>query len=593
MIDEILKHAARVDNYALDLETLGPTKEIALNPLKNRILGMSLAAGERAWWLPFTGPKALPFRETMDALAPLLNDESKICWTHNGVFDLKCLMVHRVPLRSRIGCTMIAAWMLNENLTKVDGGLALKGESGLVMQEFNHFLPEFEDSQLGGNMFGRPVDEYAEDDARWTLRLGKKLIEKIEKEGLAKCFWDLEMPVLRVVAKMELDGITVDLPFMWEAKKKVEAEARSIESRIRELAGSPVLVSSHEQMSRLIYEKLGMQPLPGMKRNTKGYYSTAEEIVAEYAEAGCEAAEKLIDFRELATFRDRYLTPLIALGSDDSDRRVRTNFNQIGTQTGRFSSSDPNLQNVPKEGDVKAGFIAGEGCSLICADYDQLELRLMAHRSQEPEMMRAYLNGEDIHKKTMTELNIGERKIAKETNFGLIYGMGAEKFKKQLWKKARIRKDVGQCALWRDGFFRLYKGLPTYYRQVENEMHETGMVTTLLGRHRHLKRLAQADDGKAFRIAVNYTIQGSGADLILLAMRNIDRELEKRAAEEPIWGRVRQLLQVHDELVVEAPDEIAKDAAALVTEKMESAVKLSLPVKVKTGVAKRWSEAKA
>lgn len=582
-MEEILRHLQRASAYSLDLETTG------LDPLKDRIIGVALAAGENAWWIPFTGDGAYPFRETWDALALILLDTEKVCWIQNAMFDLQFLWVNEVRLLNKLGDSMVAAYLLDENRTKRKGALRLKGENGLVAQEFDVVLPEYKHTQLAGDLFGKPTDEYARDDAHWCLKVGKKLEGKLEKDGLSKIFWDLEMPVLPVLAEMELSGVQVDLKRMWELRKKYDAEAQRIEKRIQEIAKEPIIASSPEQMSRLLFGKLGLKPKPDMVPSAKGVYSTAEDIVAEYT-SECEAADLLIQFREAAGFRDRYLEPLIKLASDDPDRRVRTHLQRA--ETGRLRSSDPNLQNIPKDGDIKSGFVAPEGCVLICADYNQLELRLMAHQSQDPKMLLAYQTGGDIHTQTQTGLQIPDRKTAKETNFGLIYGMGAERFQFQLWRKARIKKTLEECTRWRYGFFELYSGIRRYHKKVQDFLEENGYVRTICGRKRHLKRWVKLDESKAERIAVNFTIQGTAADLILLAMRNLQRTLNPLRQKHKEWAKVRQVLQVHDELVVEAPKVLAEEAKAMVKSAMEDVIKLSVPLIADVGMGETWAASK-
>lgn len=233
---------------------------------------------------------------------------------------------------------------------------------------------------------------------------------------------------------------------------------------------------------------------------------------------------------------------------------------------------------------------------MVCADYSQLELRIMAHQSQDPKMMEAYTatgaGAKDLHTITQESLTIDTRKTAKMVNFGLIYGMSPEAFQRHLWVKERIDKSIDECTRWKYGFFELYSGVGAYHEKVKKQLEEKGYVQTLTGRFRHLEEELATDYGYAVRTGVNTTIQGSAADIIEIAMRNIHKELAVRSMKSALWRKVQMLLQVHDELLFEAPEELALEVKKMVTEKMESAAKLRVPLRVDCHVAPNWADAK-
>lgn len=583
--------------YALDLETTG------LNPKKSRIISASFATDGKTFYFPFVGPKGLPLRETLDKLKQILCDQRLEAIFHNAKFDMQCLACAGYEVLAKIIDTMIAAWMLDETLAGSEG----LGLRALAMVELKMALRKFSDFSTGGDLFsqGPGIEQKGIDDARATLLLWKKLSARLSKDpGLWKCFWDLEMPIVRLIAEMELSGVVVDVQHFYELKKKLQKEVHEIELRMKEIAGHSLLVTSTEQVSELLFDQLKLEPKGFMKndkpkfqlkktRNGKALWSVSKEILIEYK--GVEAVDLLMRHRKLSKLVGTYMVPFIDLASADPESRLRTHFWQVGTESGRLSSSDPvNLQNLPRsKGMVRKGIIAPPGCTLIAADYSQLELRLMADRSRDPDMMRVYIEKQDIHEMTRVALGIEDRTIAKNVNFGLLYGMAAAKLQWQLWVGAGIRAELSDCQRWIIRFFERYPGVKRYHNEIDRQIKELGYVQSLVGRYRRLKELAREDPGHAFRVGVNFTIQGSAADLALIAMRNLQNGILARRAVNQAWHQVRVLAQVHDSLLVQAPEQICEEALILVKSSMENAVVLpsGVPLVSNAGIGLNWEDA--
>jgi DNA polymerase-1 len=429
---------------------------------------------------------------------------------------------------------------------------------------------------------------YAAEDADITLRLYEKLLPMVKEQEQQALFDDVEMALLPILVKMEQIGIRIDAKFLNGLSADMEKKLAALEGEIHGLAGTIFNIGSPKQLGEILFERLG---LPKGKK-TKTGWSTDVEVLSNLAEEH-EIAEKILDYRSLAKLKGTYTDALPKLIHPDTGR-IHSSFNQAVTATGRLSSSDPNLQNIPirtEEGRrIREGFIPSEGCLLLAADYSQVELRILAHMADEPALKEAFARGEDIHRRTASEV-LGlfpdmvtdeQRRQAKAINFGVIYGMSAFGLAKQLGISRR------EAQTFIDTYFERYPGIRTFMDSCVAEAREKMYVTTLLGRRCAIPEINSKNGavrGYAERNAINYPVQGSAADIIKVAMVRIARRLTREGSN------ARMLLQVHDELVFDVPKEELEDVKTLVVEEMEGAVDVSVPLLVEAGHGYNWREA--
>lgn len=428
--------------------------------------------------------------------------------------------------------------------------------------------------------------------ASMALSLYDDMVKRLEHDGLLPLLRDMEMPLIPVLASMEDAGITIDRQALRQFLDEVQEELDALTLRIYKEAGQEFNIRSAQQIGEILFKKLGL----ATARSTKGGQASTSQAVLEKLSGKHPVVDALLEFRKLEKMRSTYLEPLPRLAGPDS--RIHTTFNQTATATGRLSSSNPNLQNIPVRGDLgrrmRTCFTAGPGMSLVSADYSQVELRVLAHYSQDPTLLSAFRNGEDIHTRTAallydvdpSQIGPDERRRAKTINFGLIYGMGARK----------LGQDLGiplsEARMFIERYFARFAHIKEFFDSVEEEARKNGYVTTISGRRRPLPdMLSQSGQARALaeRQAVNTLIQGSAADLIKFAMLAVyrDEELRRRKA--------RLLLQIHDELIVEAPEAeaqaVASRLAALMTDTSAWGMELRVPLVADAGVGHNWGEA--
>jgi len=432
--------------------------------------------------------------------------------------------------------------------------------------------------------------EYSCEDAEITLLLKSILEEKLNNTDNYTLFEDLEMKLVPVIMDMEMTGVKIDVDFFKDMSEKFADELSSIERRTFDLAGEEFNINSPQQLGYILFEKLN---LPGKKKTKKkSGYSTDVEVLTELAGLH-EIPSLLLRFRTISKLKSTYLDALVNMVNKNTGR-VHTSYNQTVTATGRLSSSNPNLQNIPirtEEGrEIRKGFIADDGHLLLSADYSQIELRVFAHYSDDPVLIQAFDRGEDIHTRTAAEVfdldprmvTPEMRRMAKMINFGIIYGMGPIKLAKELG----ISKKVAQVYL--DNYYERYKGVKNFKEKILSQTRQNGYVSTLLKRRRYLPNI-NSDNGhirsEAERAAINTPIQGTAADLIKIAMISIAERLKKENL------RTKMLLQVHDELVFEVPQAELTTATKLIKDEMEGVYPLNIPLKVDINWGKNWGEA--
>ena len=567
---------------AVDTETTG------LDPRRDTLVGVSLALDEKnAWYLP-CGHKdpsgaRLPGQLEPDALAaalaPLLANPQSLKVGHNLKFDLAMLAAPQnggIALSGPLYDTMIGAWLLNpeRRSLKLD---EVAGELGLAMTSF----AEVTDGDKAADAFCRVSLEAARDysceDAAVALALYHAQQPQLEAAGLTAQMREVEAPFILVLAAMERAGVAVDAALLTRLGAEFGQRMAEIEAQIYTAAGAPFNVASPKQLGEVLFEKLALPH----GRKTKTGWSTDVKVLEKLA-LEHELPALVLAHRNLAKLKNTYVDRLLELREADTGR-VHSSFNQCGTATGRLSSANPNLQNLPirtLEGRrIRAAFVAPPGAVLLSADYSQIDLRVLAHYSQDAELLAAFRSGADIHRETaaeifgvMPELVTGEmRRVAKSINFGIVYGMSSFGLARQL----EVGRREAQGFI--DRYFTHFPGIRAFMERVIAEAHAQGFVSTLAGRRRYLPDLQSKNRAVrefAERTAINTPIQGTAADIIKIAMLR----LQARLAAEKLASRM--VLQIHDELVLEMPEAELETLAVLTRETMEQAMALAVPLVV-------------
>ncbi len=435
------------------------------------------------------------------------------------------------------------------------------------------------------------VGSAPEQQADIALEIYKTLAPAVVERGFGKLYTEIELPLARVLARMERIGVRIDRAELRRLSELMERDIARLTAEVHALAGKPFNISSPQQLGRILFEDL---KLPAPFKYGKGKtISTAADVLEDLA-ADHEIVRKVLEYRQLTKLKGTYVDALPAL-IDPQTGRLHTSFNQTGAATGRLSSSNPNLQNIPIRTElgreIRAAFVPREGWKLVVADYSQIELRLLAHMSHDALLVEAFRNGEDIHTRTAAEVmgvpplmvTPEARRNAKAVNFGIVYGISAFGLAAQLGIPQR------EAQAYIDSYFERYAGVRKFIEATKAEVRGTGVTRTLLGRERPIPDINSRNPtarGFAERTAVNSPLQGTAADLIKLAMVHIDREMERRG------GQAAMLLQVHDELVFEAPPEEAAEVAALAEREMENVIELEVPLVVDVGIGDNWRDAK-
>jgi len=574
--------------FAFDTETTG------LDPLRADLVGLSFAvrAGE-GWYVPvghhYLGvPEQLPRTVVLAALRPLLEDPALKKVGQNVKFDALVLARAGIELQGVETDTMLASY-LSRPEAKSHGMDAMASELlGYRTITYGEVAGSGRNQVTFDQVAVEKATIYAAEDADITLRLADKLLPMVAETGQERLFLEVEMPLVGVLTAMERTGVRIDAAFLGSLSKEFEGKLATLEQQIFQLAGGPFNVASPKQLGEILFERL---KLP-RGRKTKTGWSTDSDVLASLAEEHPVAA-LILDHRSLAKLKGTYTDALPKLINPDTGR-IHTSFNQAVTATGRLSSSEPNLQNIPirtEEGRrIREGFVPADGCVLLSADYSQVELRILAHMADVPALKDAFARGEDIHRRTASEVfgvfpemvSDEQRRQAKTINFGVIYGMSAFGLAAQLG----IGRREAQAFI--DAYFAHYPGIQAFMETKIAEAREKQYVTTLLGRRCAVPEIHSQNGavrGYAERNAINYPVQGSAADIIKVAMVDIYRQLAERRLAS------RMVLQVHDELVFEVPESELDTVRELVRDGMEGAVPLAVPLAVEIGVGGNWREA--
>jgi len=484
--------------------------------------------------------------------------------------------------------TMVASYVINP-------GLRQHNLNVLAQQYLNYKMISYKEIVGGGKETFADVDlksakEYACEDAEVVWRLWPILDEKLHKEGNASLFYELEMPLIEVLMDMEYSGVKIDEEFFKDMSIRISKELSKLEEEIFEEAGMEFNINSPQQLGFVLFEKL---KLPVQKKTTKTKsYSTDVRVLETLSSLNYKLPSLILRYRSLSKLKSTYLDSLLQMINPETGR-IHTSFNQTVTATGRLSSSNPNLQNIPIRGEegreIRKGFIADEGNLLLSADYSQIELRIFAHYSQDPVFINAFREGIDIHTKTASEILGVEmdkvtddmRRIAKAINFGIIYGMGPLKLSQEL------HIDRREAQRYIESYYKRYKGVLRYREQMIDMARKRGYVTTLFNRKRYLPGINHSKArirAEAERMAINTPIQGTAADLIKKAMIDIHRRLKEKRL------KTKLILQVHDELVFEVPESELEEVKEVVLKEMEGVYPLSVPLRVDIGVGRNWGD---
>lgn len=577
--------------FAFDLETDG------LDTLTANIVGLSFAVapGEAAY-LPVAhdyldAPEQLDRDAVLAQLKPLLEDPDVSKVGQNLKYDRGVLKNYDIELAGIKYDTMLESYILNSVVGKHD-------MDSLSARWLNHKTVTFEEiagkgkNQLTFNQIAlEQAAHYAAEDADVTLQLHLKMWPELEKEaGPKKVFEQIEMPLLKVISRVERNGVLIDQAILAQHSKELTARLAELELKAHELAGEPFNLSSTKQLQVILFEKQGIKPT---KKTPGGAPSTSEEVLAELA-LDYPLPKVILEHRGLSKLKSTY-TDKLPLMINPVSGRVHTSYHQAVTATGRLSSTDPNLQNIPVRNDegrrIRQAFVAGKGNRIVAADYSQIELRIMAHLSQDKGLLDAFSQGEDIHRATASEVFgvplskvTGEqRRSAKAINFGLIYGMSAFGLSRQL------NIGAGEAKKYMDLYFERYPGVLRYMENTRQLAASNGYVETLDGRRLWLPDIKSSNAIRrkaAERAAINAPMQGTAADIIKRAMIAVDDWLQKQTDDA-----VRMIMQVHDELVFEIKAEAVDEASKQIRALMEGSMALDVPLLVEVGEGDNWDQA--
>jgi DNA polymerase-1 len=572
--------------FAIDTETT------SMNPMQADLVGISLSCkpGE-AYYIPVGHVSGcnLSLEIVREQLRPLLENESVLKIGQNIKYDLIVLERAHISLSNPIFDTMIASYLLEPSRRQ-------HNLDSLVQQYCNHrMIPIRELIGKGKKQipFSRVEIEkganYSCEDADYTFRLKELLAPKLADAGLRRLYEDVEIPLVRVLMHMETAGVAIDSGLLQDMSVEMEVMLANFEEEIHRIAGEEFNINSPKQLSEILFDKLN---LPAPKKTKTGF--STDISVLEYLATLHELPAKILNYRQIAKLKSTYVDALPRMVNRDTGR-IHTSFNQTVTSTGRLSSSDPNLQNIPIRSEIgreiRRAFIPGmKGWILLSADYSQIELRILAHLSKDRNLLRAFEEDIDIHRQTASlifdippdRVDHDARARAKVVNFGVIYGMGA-------WGLSQsLQIPQNRAEEFITSYFDKYPGVKSYQEHLIEECREHGYVTTLLSRKRFLPEIdsSNAQVRKfAERVAINTPIQGSAADLIKISMIRIYERMMKEQLKS------RMILQVHDELVFEVPGEEVDAMKSLVREEMETGLTLDIPLKVSLGTGDNWLEA--
>ncbi|MBI0113890.1 MULTISPECIES: DNA polymerase I [unclassified Gilliamella] len=589
-LDDWISKLANCQQFAFDTETDN------VDHLHAKLVGISLSVTpHQAAYIPINHqylgvPDQLPLNEVLSKLKPILEDPAIKKIAQNAKFDYSVLANYDIHVQGIAYDTMLESYVLNST-ERHDMDSMANRYLHLKTITYNE-LTKVDKKQVTIDVIEvEKTTQYAAEDADVTLQLHQKLWPELEKDQkLSKLFTDIEMPLAIVLADMERTGVLIDTKQLNDYSIELNKKMLELQAELHFLAGEKFNPSSPKQIQAILFDK---HQLPVLKKTPKGDPSTSEDVLSELAEQYV-LPRKILFYRSLAKLKNTY-TDKLPLMVSPIDHRIHTNYNQIGTVTGRLSSNDPNLQNIPVRNEegrrIRQAFIAPNGYKIISADYSQIELRIMAHLSQDQSLLSAFANDKDIHRVTASEVlskpeadvTAEERRRAKAVNFGLIYGMSAFGLSKQI----NLPRKEAQSYI--DRYFERYPGVQTYMEETRQLAMQQGYVETLSGRRLYLPKIISGNGIEkrgAERAAINAPMQGTAADIIKTAMIKMSEWIKNQPT-----GNIRMVMQVHDELVFEVKEELVSEYSALIKSIMENCYQLSVPLKVDVGIGNNWDEA--
>ncbi len=589
-LDDWVIKLSNSKQFAFDTETDN------VDHVHAKLVGISLSVKPyQAAYLPLAHqylgvPEQLPLTDVLAKLSPVLENSKIKKIAQNAKFDYSVLANYGIKVSGIAYDTMLESYVLNSTERHDMDSMAHRylNHKTITYDE----LTKVDKKKVTIDAIEiEKTTQYAAEDADITLQLHEKLWPELEKDQkLTKLFTDIEMPLAIVLAEMERTGVLVDAKQLNEYSNELAKQLIEIEAQLQSLAGEKFNPASPKQIQAILFEK---HNLPVLKKTPKGDPSTSEEVLSELANE-YELPRMILFYRGLAKLKNTY-TDKLPLMISPIDQRIHTNYNQIGTITGRLSSNDPNLQNIPVRNEegrrIRQAFIAPKGYKIISADYSQIELRIMAHLSHDKSLLNAFAHDKDIHRvtageilgKTESEVTNEERRRAKAVNFGLIYGMSAFGLSKQI----NIPRKEAQFYI--DRYFERYPGVQQYMEQTRQLAAEQGYVETLSGRRLYLPKIRSTNGIEkrgAERAAINAPMQGTAADIIKTAMIKMSEWIKNQSA-----GNIKMVMQVHDELVFEVKDAFVKQYCTEIKKIMENCYQLSVPLKVDIGIGNNWDEA--
>ena len=590
-LDAVIAAIRESGQLAFDTETT------STNAYNAKIVGISVAANAfEAFYIPvghfpsLEGPDQLDVTTVVDRLRPVFDDPAIEKVAHNAKYDMIVLNNAGLPVERIDSDTMIAAYLLGDR----DIGLKSLAREilGVKMTPISDLIGTGAKQITMAQVPIETASQYASADADLTLRLRPSIEEELRSRGLFDLYKEIELPLVSVLMQMEKTGIAVDVEVLRNMSRTLTEDLLRIEAEIYECVGHQFNLGSPKQLSQVLFEEL---KLPATRKTTQGHTTDAQAL--EALRGNHPVVEQILEYRQLFKLKSTYIDALPGM-IDPNDGRLHTNFSQTTAATGRLSSSDPNLQNIPVRTElgkqVRRAFVArdpvnGRPMSLLAADYSQIELRILAHVTQEPRLVAAFKADEDIHKTTaadifgvpVADVTPDQRRLAKTVNFAVIYGLSAAGL------SSRTELSMGEAGQFIDAYFKRYPGIKQYLQDTIAHTRQLGFAETLLGRRRYLPDINTGNFNlrqAAERMATNHPIQGTNADIIKIAMNRIEEEVRARSLDS------RMILQVHDELIFECPDSELDIIKELVPRWMCSAMTLSIPVKVELKTGKNWGE---
>lgn len=580
------------------------TETTSLDVMSAELVGISLAVnGEQGYYIPVghidDNDEQLPLELVLDALREPLTNPKIPKIAHNAAYDYCILANYGIAVYPFAFDTMLAEWVRDSVSSELKlSSLAMRGgllhENGVLMQDIKDLIGSGKNQRTMAVVPIRKAATYAAEDAAITYRLIEPLRQKLTSyEGAQSVFEHLEMPLVPILSEMQRAGVLLDVSYLKTMSLQLDEQLQVLQEEIYALSGGygEFNINSPKQLNDVLFGKLNL-PRQGIRKTTHGYSTAADVLEKLYDDTGAPILQKILEHRELKKLQSTYVDALPELVNAKT-KRLHTSFNQTGTSTGRLSSSNPNLQNIPVRTEigreVRRAFIVPEGSVLLAVDYSQVELRIMAHMADEPYLKQSFANGEDIHAATAAVVNEipiedvtrEQRSFAKRVNFGILYGMGA----------FRLARDsnltLGDAESFIKTYFERLPNVKQYIEQTKEQLRIEGYVETLLGRRRYFGDVANMrsqDAARAEREAINMPIQGTAADILKKAMIELDVALREQQLQS------KMLLQVHDELLLEVPQHELDQTRELVVSVMENAYPLNPKLKANAQVGLNWRD---